>query len=195
MPYVHKQYFICPFPNYDTVVGAQVTKYRTKTNCTAVPPFHEALIKVEKDATLLIAGHGVEGGDEMSNGMTKPNRVSLNVLGLAQLISTVWKLPTTHCKIRLLGCECSGFARKLALALKDYDSVAVGGFIDNMNFDNFNKKNGRGSPLTQITVNETIRLLSKEAQVKNGIARVYWYNNKGQAIDKPQFPKLIFVED
>ncbi len=197
MPDVHKQYFVCPFPSYDSVVGASVRKYGLKENCTSVTPFHRALEDVEREATLLIAGHGVEGGEEISNGKAPPERLSLTVAGLAQLISKVWKLPRTHVKIRMLGCECNGFARKLAEALEAYDDVAVGGYVDSVNGDAFDDTTGRGSMLSQVDFGEPmgIRLFTKEQMASAGIERIQWFNNKGVKIDKPDFPKLIALRD
>lgn len=197
MPYVHKQYFICPFPVYDDVVRTQINKYTLKKNCTIVKSFHNALKNVEDDATLLIAGHGVEGGDEISNGLTDHRRLWLIPEGLAQLISKVWLLPTTHRKIRLLGCECSAFARKLALALEAYDNVAVGGYVDSMNYDGHDPKTGRGSNLTQIDFGPPIgiRLFTKAQILSQNLERVEWYNNKGQKIAKPDLPKTVQIDD
>jgi hypothetical protein len=196
--YVHKQYFLCPFSTYDTVVGTQVAKYRLKTNCTTVRPFYESLNKVEDDATLIIAGHGVEGAEEISNGMKDASRLSYTAAGLAQLISKVWQLPTTHRKIRLLGCECADFAKKVAVALPTYDNVAVGGYIDEMNWDGYNAKTGRGSGILQIPPEKeggTITLLSKEQMISGGMQRVKWYNNKGAEISKPDLQKTFLLQD
>jgi hypothetical protein len=196
MPQVHKQYFICPFDIWDAVVQQQVTKYTLKQNCIVVRPIHTALSTVEDEATLLIAGHGVEGGQEISNGLPGVSRRALNAGGLAQLISMVWLLPVTHSKIRLPGCELSVFVRDFAMALATYHQIAVSGYVESMNFDNYDKVTGRGSPLAQVDMSEIgqgTRLFTKEQIQHAGMEWSHWYNNQGNLINKPIFAKTLTV--
>lgn len=198
MPFVHKQYFVCPFPVHDSVVAMQVKKYGLKANCTTIKPFHKALEGVEANATLIIAGHGVEGGAEISNGLAKHQRLWLTAEGLAQLISKVWLLPKTHGKIRLLGCQCAGFASKVALALEGYDSVAVGGYVDDKNGDGFDEKTGRGSGFSQVDLSQYglgIRLFTKQQILEKELDWIQWFNNKGKQVNKPDFPKTLKLTD
>lgn len=189
--FVRKQYLICPFTEYDDVVTTMLKKYELKVNCEILKTGNDILKNVEDDATLLIAGHGVESGREISNGL-KEGRQAMDVETLAAKIGLTWELPVTHIKIRLLGCECAGFACTLAKTLLGYESICVGGFIDSVIYDNYDEKTGRGSAMVLVEIEPgVVQPFSKEVLDKKGIKRVRWYNNKGEEIEKVNLKRTI----
>lgn len=202
MPQARQQYYINPFLQYiDDVLATSLTKYRLKTNCTTVnTTTWYCLNNVEREATILIDGHGAQDGfDEpvsgISNGLRGEQRMYCSPVQLAYWLHRYWYLPVSHVKIRLLGCELNHVAQQLAIELGrwGYVDIVVGGYIDSVIRDGFDPQTGRGSAYSLVDLDTGKKLFHKSALATAGIERLEWYNARGQKVAKPFFEKWLAV--
>ncbi|MFD1216955.1 MULTISPECIES: hypothetical protein [Microbulbifer] len=200
MPQVRQQYYINPFlQDIDNVLATSRTKYRLKANCTAVnTTMWHCLNNVEKEATVLIDGHGAQAGfnepvNGISNGLSGEQRIYCSPAQIATWLHQYWTLPTSHVKIRLLGCELNHVAQQLAIELGHlgYANIVVGGYIDSVIYDGFDAQTGRGSAYSLVDLGTHNQLFSKSDL--DGEERLEWFNAQGQKVTKPFFEKCISV--
>jgi hypothetical protein len=191
-----EQYYLNPFKTRkDKGMMDTEAKYAAKTNCIVITP--DDLPTIGCFSTLLIDGHGAAGNENIAADLDDRGTTH-EVMSDVQLAMLLYGtperqplLPTTHVRIRLLGCYTAAtggsgtcMARGLAqwLGHFGYNNIAVGGYL----YQTWSFTHGER---TMVTLPEDVRLkLRRPHPIVENFTRsgfVVWFDARGQARQKP----------
>ncbi|HVQ12810.1 MAG TPA: hypothetical protein VMS40_04435 [Vicinamibacterales bacterium] len=122
-------YYLDPFEVDMPANQSGRIKYASKLKCIVIEDRATQISRISDIATLIIDGHSATGSETISRVAVGPGNQSIHFTELARRLVTA-RLPLTHVLIRLLACEGSVYACRLAEALGryGYNAIAVGGY-------------------------------------------------------------------